>query len=324
MDVSYLLWLQSLRESTGGVLDSFFMDITTSGLLLLYFLGGVMFWCVSKKAGACMMMACHFGAVVNQLIKNTCCVYRPWIHDARIHPAGNAISTAPGYSFPSGHTQLAFSGYGSLAVSSWNRNRALAVVLVLFAALIAFSRNYLGVHFGSDVLVGIVESCVVIWAVHWLLTWCERSRNADLWILLGGVLFVAAVITYVALKSYPMDYDAEGKLLVDPVKMAQGTYRTSAGFIGFLLGWIIERRWIRLNVEVSIPWRIVRGVVGCALLLGIYHLPLGLDPDSLPCKCLRQFLVLFFCSGLYPALLQGIASLGRPAPKKEAEAPAAE
>ena len=107
-------------------------------------------------------------------------------------------------------------------------------------------------------------------------------------------------------------------LLVDCVK-------ASAGFIGFLLGWVIERRWIRLNVEVSIPWRIVRGIVGCALLLGIYHLPLGLDSGSLTCKCLRQFLVLFFCSGLYPALLQGIACLGRrSAPKKEAEAPAAE
>ena len=324
MDVSYLLWLQSLRESTGGVLDSFFLELSHLGLNLLYFLGGVMFWCVSKKAGACMIFASHFGASFNQLVKNTCCVYRPWIYDARIHPAGDAIRTATGYSFPSGHTQISFSGYGSLAVSSWNFNRVFAVVLVLFALLIAFSRNYLGVHFGSDVLVGILEACALIWFVHWLMTWCERSKNADIWILLGSVLFVAALFAYVALKPYPMDY-VDGQLLVDPKKMALDTYKDSSGFLGFLFGWFIERRWSRLNIEVSIPWRVVRGIVGCVLIWAIrFHLNLSFIPNSLLNSCLHQFLVLFFMSGIYPALLQGIACLGRSAPKKEAEAPAAE
>lgn len=53
-------------------------------------------------------------------------------------------------SFPSGHATTSF----ALAITAGTRHRAWAAPLLLLAALIGYSRIYIGVHFPSDVLGG--------------------------------------------------------------------------------------------------------------------------------------------------------------------------
>ncbi|HMN30850.1 MAG TPA: phosphatase PAP2 family protein [Caldilineaceae bacterium] len=66
------------------------------------------------------------------------------------------------YSFPSGHTMGAVALYGFLAYLLWqHKRRVWAVVALLFALLIAFSRIYLGVHYPSDILGALAIS--VLW-----------------------------------------------------------------------------------------------------------------------------------------------------------------
>lgn len=84
--------------------------------------------------------------LVNGFLKLTCCVYRPWIRDARVVPYGDSKVAATGYSFPSGHSTAATARYGSIGV--WFRKRNKAIMEVMFASIFItmFSRNYLGVH----------------------------------------------------------------------------------------------------------------------------------------------------------------------------------
>lgn len=70
------------------------------------------------------------------------------------------------YSFPSGHALTAISLYGFIALLLWqHKQRLWALLSLLFALLICFSRIYLGVHFPSDILgalaVGILWLAVV-------------------------------------------------------------------------------------------------------------------------------------------------------------------
>ncbi|WP_456844670.1 phosphatase PAP2 family protein [Cellulomonas sp. P5_C6] len=67
-------------------------------------------------------------------------------------------------SYPSGHVAFAF----SVAVAAWflargtRRSRPVAIVGVVFVALVAFSRLYLGVHYPGDVVGSVLVSGAAI------------------------------------------------------------------------------------------------------------------------------------------------------------------
>ena len=56
------------------------------------------------------------------------------------------------YSFPSGHSASSFAAAGTFIMT----NSSMSVYITILAALIAFSRLYLNVHYPTDVLTGII------------------------------------------------------------------------------------------------------------------------------------------------------------------------
>lgn len=72
------------------------------------------------------------------------------------------------YSFPSGHTTAVF----SLAIILAMTFSVYAPVIIGLALMVAISRMYLGVHYPSDVLVGLVIATVCSVVVHrYFLMW---------------------------------------------------------------------------------------------------------------------------------------------------------
>ena len=92
--------------------------ISLFAVTYLVIVPALVYWCVDKRSGLYTLASYSLSVAVNAVVKLTACVYRPWIRDSRIVPAGDAITTATGYSFPSGHSSTAAPIYGSLAVSS--------------------------------------------------------------------------------------------------------------------------------------------------------------------------------------------------------------
>jgi undecaprenyl-diphosphatase len=98
---------------------------------------------------------------------------RPRILPRLMHDAG-------WYSFPSGHATLAPPVFvlGALIWSApWPRRRRISLLLAAVAVslLIGFSRIYLGVHWPSDVLGGLLLGAG--WAAMWVWWWERAARR---------------------------------------------------------------------------------------------------------------------------------------------------
>jgi membrane-associated phospholipid phosphatase len=94
------------------------------------------------------------GAGLNVALKELVHRGRPIVEDA--------LTNLPTYSFPSGHAAAAtvFGGVSIMLVSrSWRRRPSAAVIgaIVVWIALVCASRIYLGAHYPSDVLAGLLE-----------------------------------------------------------------------------------------------------------------------------------------------------------------------
>ena len=112
---------------------------------------------------------------------------------------------------------------------------------------------------------------------------------------------------YAGLKPYPEDYDANGKLLVDGAKMANDTFKSVGWCAAFLIGWILERRFVRFSTDVPAMTKIVRLVTG---LLSYYAVSLILvplvkgwipGPVGTAVSCALQ---MFYVSFLFPCFLR--------------------
>jgi undecaprenyl-diphosphatase len=96
------------------------------------------------------------------------------------------VSHAPGYSFPSGHAANAAAVATIMVLLLWpllsRRGRVVAVVLgALLAILTALDRVFLGVHFPSDVVAGLLFGAGLgIASYVGYLGWNPRSANDEL------------------------------------------------------------------------------------------------------------------------------------------------
>ncbi len=315
MDIDYLLLLQGFREATGGIFNVFFELITKLGVtsVLMFFLG-LIYWCFDKKKGIFLLLTLYTNRIINGFIKITACVYRPWIRDPRVVPVEEAMADATGYSFPSGHTTNAVSVWGGCAMDKNDKNKLPLIVKIFFiilVLLIAFSRNYLGVHTPQDVIVALVLGVAVLFAMSRLLPVIESHKNGDIIATAVGVAVCAVLIIYASLKSYPETIGADGKVIVEGAKMAVDSYKTAGAAIGLFVGLLVERRFIKFSTDVSNTERIVRAFFGTFVysvlsdasgtLSGLLA-NVGLGEGF--AKAIMQFVCLFTFAALLPAIMK--------------------
>lgn len=308
IDLQYLLWLQDLRAATGGIFDEFFNGLSKFAVEIMPFLPFLVFWGISRKWGYRFMLTHMFGEVLNGIIKLTVCAYRPWIRSEKILPAGDSKTAATGYSFPSGHSLSAGTTYGTSVVATWKKKRWVAVLCIVLILLTGFSRNYLGVHTPQDVIVGITESIVVIFLAGLLMKWMDgNEKRAD--IMTGvGILIVIGTLLYITLKSYPMDYGEDGKLLVDPKSMMNDAFKACGGMLGLLIGSFVERHYIHFQVPKGSKMLPLLVGIGLGILYGWKYYFAGATIVPLLGKhwgnLLARSMMTFFAVAVWPLVIR--------------------
>ncbi|MBR6953754.1 MAG: phosphatase PAP2 family protein [Clostridia bacterium] len=303
MDISILLSLQAFRESMGGFLTGFLAKMTfLTELNSVIVIMAILYWSISKELGVYLFMGWGGNRLANGFLKVTACAYRPWIRDPRILPYGDAITTATGYSFPSGHTMNGATVFGGLSLRR-ELPGTLRVVLGICVALVAFSRMFLGVHTPQDVIVGAVIGLLVMGLTLRIMGWVASNPEKDWIVLCAGIVLGTAIALYAAFKPYPADFDAEGKLIVDGAKMANDTFKGVGYSLAVLIGWILERRIVGFSTEIPVAQRLSRAFLG---LISYYAVSLMLVPlikawiPGAAGTMLSCFLQVFYVMFLFP------------------------
>jgi undecaprenyl-diphosphatase len=155
-DDAVLRWFGAHRVPT---LDAVMLEITSLGtasvVTMVVGVAALFLWLNQHKHSAILLFVATFGGVIlNNLLKAGFGRPRP-----EVIPWD---TTATFYSFPSGHAMSATIVYSTVAylAARLQRTRAARVAITLVAAIVIFliclSRLYLGVHYPSDVLAGII------------------------------------------------------------------------------------------------------------------------------------------------------------------------
>lgn len=274
MDIDILLIWQAFRNGPGSCMVSFMTKMSYIGEMnTVLIIAALIYWCVNKNFGNYLLMGWNGSRVVNGFLKVTACVYRPWIRDPRIIPDQGALEAATGYSFPSGHSTNAGALFGGVAIRK-ELAKALRITMGIIAILIALSRNFLGVHTPQDILVGICTGVLMMWLTSRLIVWIDKNPDKDIMVMCIGIGISIIVAIFAAVKPYPVDYNEAGQILVEGSKMAVDTYKGAGWCMGYLVGWVLERRYLHFSTEISIMTRMTRLSTG---LLSYYAVSLILN-----------------------------------------------
>jgi undecaprenyl-diphosphatase len=162
MELSALVWIAGHRVAW---LDSVMLALTEIGR------GGAVWTVMAVLRGALRpqphlaMAACQvviavtLGWIVPEAVKPLVLRPRPYVASQLLQTVGHERPSS--HSFPSGHAASAVAGAYSLG-AMWPAGRAVCWGL---AALITFSRAYLGVHYPTDLVAGGLLGWLIAWFV---------------------------------------------------------------------------------------------------------------------------------------------------------------
>lgn len=157
MDYHILLWIQeSVRTPLLTVIFRVYTHMGDKGLLWICLTIGLLFFKATRRTGfLCAGSLIGSLLINNELLKRL--VERPRPYDA-FSDLEPLVGPPGGSSFPSGHTGAAFA-------FSWvvfrTQPKKYGIPALILAALMGISRLYVGVHYPTDVLGGMITGIAI-------------------------------------------------------------------------------------------------------------------------------------------------------------------
>lgn len=287
----FIIWFQSLGGTDGYFhyfLYYLFNFISMFGEeMILVGIVGLLYWGLDKKGGERVGFMMISTTLVNPLIKNIVRRTRPFDSEAGIQN----FRDVSGYSFPSGHSSGSASTFAGTAVTYRDKKRKwLVAVSVVIPVLVALSRTYLGAHYPSDVVCGLLLGVGMVFLVQLL----YKVVPNKYFIYGGTALLGIAGFFYCTTDDF---FTAYGLL------------------VGFVCGILFEEKITKFE-NTKVWWRVLlRVAVGGALFLGLNE---GLKAIMKLCyptykenfwfesifRVIRYGAVTFLMIGVYPMLFK--------------------
>ena len=257
-EVKILEFLTKLDELLGGfevlgasIATWFWWLITQFGdkfLLIAIIL--LIYWCINKEKGEKITYTVMTSLAVNTIVKNLFNRERPYLIEdgkyANVRKLERLDGVGKSSSFPSGHSQNASTLFSSIAVNF--RNPYTLIFGILIIILVPISRMYLGVHYPTDTVVGVLLGLFVTYICYLLMSNFYRNKFVIYFITLGLMtpfLFI-------------------GRFNTNTYFMIFGLY------LGFIIGVLFENKFVDFTCDVPIKNKVLRYVAGVSILLVIY------------------------------------------------------
>lgn len=254
MDVLILKALESIRC---GFLDVFFSIFTLFGEeLVVAGVIAVIYICFNKEFGERAIVTVLSASCITTAVKSGVRRLRPYAA-GNVAKADNFLTADldADMSFPSGHATASSGFFAALSIRF--RKAYIIAPSAVLVFLIVLSRLYLGVHYPSDVLAGLVVGIGM--AFLWALVY-KGFYKARLYIYLG----------FAALTLIP---------LFIPAMQTKSMFEMSAIALATAIGLIVENKFIKFEDTDKWVKRIVRLAL-MALIAAIPYLLLGLLPET--------------------------------------------
>lgn len=232
-----LLGLQALRTP---VLTSIQLAITFLGNEEFYMIAiPLIYWMVDKRFGWRFSLVFIGSVWINSVLKDLLQLPRP--SGAGLIP----VIAETSYGFPSGHAQgsLVFWGYIALEL----RRRWAYVGAALVAALVAFSRLYLGVHWLGDVFGGAAIGLVILGLACWLRRLLSKVSPARALRYLVGLAPLALLIFY----------------------REPGGVKVVGFLLGLNLGYVLDADYLGYQERADAGRQGLKAVLGLAVLFAL-------------------------------------------------------
>jgi len=173
LDGNILIWIQeNLRAEWMHGFWRFITSLGDEGLFWIALGVLMLFFKKTRMPGLAglLSMALNF-VMTNITIKNLVARPRPYVTFEQIE----ILIEQPGeFSFPSGHTSSSFAFAFAIYLLLPGKYGVPAMIL---AALIAVSRLYVGVHYPTDILGGLVVGCLCSVAVVYLIRYVQGKKK---------------------------------------------------------------------------------------------------------------------------------------------------
>lgn len=305
--MQFLRLLATLRTP---LLDKFFLLITELGGEMVFIgVAVIIFWCISKKDGFLILSVGFLGTVVNQFLKISLGILRPWDLDPTFKAVPEAIPDATGFSFPSGHTQNSVGTFGTIAwisKSSWVK--AIALVLCIF---IPFSRLYLGVHTPLDVFFSFFFAILVIMIAKPLVYRAYDSKFG-MYIFLGVMAVISVLfVIYVDVIFDPSTLPSNQ--MHNYISALKNSYMILGALLGVFIAYPLEKYFVKFDTSGKWYTQIFKSSIGLLLVLGLLEglkLPLNaILPEYTVARAVRYGLLVIFVICIYPISFKWFKSL---------------
>ncbi|MBP3314103.1 MAG: phosphatase PAP2 family protein [Oscillospiraceae bacterium] len=300
-----LYFLQSIRNP---VMDAIFSVITMLGEETAFIVVAlIVYWCISRKMGYYILTTGFVGTIFNQFLKLTCRVPRPWVKDPNFPIVESARAEATGFSFPSGHSQISVTTFGSMA--RMTKNNLARWIFIAVCVLVPFSRMYLGVHTPADVLVGAGSSLLMVLLLYPAFE--KIDENPKPFYIITAVMTVLSIafVAYVELYDFPADMDSANLL-----HGKESAYTMLGCILGLDVTLLFTAKKPPFSVSAPLLGQILKVLLGLALLLAIKEglkSPLNALLGEYLGRTVRYAVVVIFGAFLWPMTFPLFQKIGK-------------